>query len=345
MKCAANNECDPIKPGVEALVEEHETYDKTYTVIAPLVGIRVGPVPLEIGGVTFRHYDSAVNDQFIARCKAIIDAKTQMTDEAKDNHFATLKKSYLSAVRTNSCAEFDVSAEPKRAREIAMAKIRQAVDLLRYATMLLHDRSEYRAIGLFGEASEESRVTIAIRTDDTAFSVSDETVNYGLSLSENVRERMKKVYVFDLAAIANNENRNEFESMLLRVVRWIASAQSQVDNGNVLTSLMSSLETVFKVEQNTPITNTITSGVALLTKEDVAQRQVRKDRMNYFYGLRSRVSHGHETGMSDDDIQELTGIVFDVTKLIIENRSKFDTPAMFVAWLNEQKLTAKVEFR
>ena len=94
----------------------------------------------------------------------------------------------------------------------------------------------------------------------------------------------------------------------------------------------------------TPITASISEGVAFLTKEGVTERKRRKDRVKHFYEKRSKLTHEGDGAIASDELVELTLIARDLTLLMIQHRDKFATQKAFREWLEDQKLSGSVNW-
>jgi len=262
--------------------------------------------------------------------------------ERKAAYFKGKDDRYLSKLRGNVCSEIVVKAEPSRAMEIALEETRKALDLLRYGILFLFTKERPRAVGVLGEVTEQSRVAIAIRTDNKEANITEERTNFPLELTDETLKRMKDIGIFDLSDVITKKDKTEFEEIILRAVHWLASAQAQNENENTLLNLVTCLETFFKAEAGTPITATISEGVALLTATEVEARKERKRRVADFYGKRSKLTHEGEGLITNADLLELTMIARDLTLWMIRNRSKFRDHESFKGWLEDQKMSAEV---
>jgi hypothetical protein len=264
--------------------------------------------------------------------------------ELKTRHFEAMESNYISKLRDRVCSEMEIIAEPTRAREIALEETRLALDLLRYAILFLYKRDRPRAIGVLGDVTEDSRVTIAIQTDKQDVNFGDAKSNHTLALTDETVSCMTDIGVFELSDLICKQDKTDFEKVIMRAVHWLASAQTQNENGNALLNLVTSLETFFKAEAGTPITATISEGVAFLTSSGVDDRRERKRRVASFYEKRSKLTHEGDALITDSDIHELTLIARDLTITMIRNQDKFRDHKQFKNWLEDQKLSAIVCF-
>jgi hypothetical protein len=334
----------PVEVGIRSLVAEYEAFDTEYQVILPLVGVLIGKTPIHLGRATLRGYDDAVSGELTERCRRIIQANPMYPPEWKDKSFQELDKRFLTEIRGSVCSEVVATAEPIRAREIALEETHLALDLLRYAILFLFDKERPRAVGVLGEVSEDNRVAVAIRTDNRGTSYNIERTNFPLELDDSAIERMRAIGVFALSDLIVKTKKTDFEDVILRAVHWLASAQTQNENENALLNLVTCLETFFKAEAGTPISATIAEGVAMLTASGLEERKRRKVRVSYFYGKRSKLTHEGDGKITNAELGELTLICRDLTLLMIRNRDKFEGHKEFRNWLEDQKLSSTIGF-
>lgn len=334
----------PVETGVRRLAAEYEAFNSTYQIILPLVGVRIEGAPLRLGKATLRNYDDTVHSEVRDRCHFIIQSNPSYSVDAKDAYLRELDKKFLSTFRGIACSEVLVTAEPNRAREIALEATRLAIDLLRYSILFLFDDERPRTVGVLGDVSRDSRVAMAIHTDNQACVFHSELTHVPLTLNEEAIAAMRNIGVFELSDLIEKDGRTEFEDVVLRAAHWLASAQTQNENENALLNLVTCLETFFKPESGAPITATIAEGVAMLTANALKERTHRKNRVAYFYGKRSKLTHEGDGTVTDADLRELTCLCRDMTLLMIRHKASFSFHKDFRVWLEGQKLGAVVRF-
>ena len=155
---------------------------------------------------------------------------------------------------------------------------------------------------------------------------------------------MREVGVFKLSEFITKPNPSEFEQIILRAVRWLSSAQAQAEMENAFLNLFTSLETIFSVQPGEPITNSISEGIALIIRGDFRGRKFIKGKISAFYKQRSRLTHEGHVSISYEDYAELTSIIRDFMKVLIDFSSSFSTHDQFISWLEEQKLSGTMSF-
>ncbi len=343
-EAARSRNSEPVEPGVRKLVAEYESCDREYKVIVPMVGVKITTAPIQLGRVLLRGFDDTTYSQLTERCRSIAMANPNYPVEYKTGFFEEVETAFLARLRDGVGSEMVVKAEGDRAKEIALEETRRALELLRYAILFLTKRDQPRTIGILGEANNQLRSCIAIQTDNNSVDYTWNLTSFPFELSDETVGRMKEFGVFDLSDLVVKSGRTEFEEIILRAVHWLSSAQIQTQNEDALLSLITCLETFFGVEKGSPITATITEGVALLTADGAEARKKRKRQLIDLYGKRSRLTHGKCDPVTNVELLELTTIARDLTLLMIRHRDEFASHQQFKDWLENQKLSAAVSF-
>jgi hypothetical protein len=260
------------------------------------------------------------------------------TTEQKHAFFKQADEHYIAKIKGRVCAEVKVVAEPERAEEIALAETRRVIDLLRFSLLLLDREKDKKVIGLQGEACEDTRATISIKSDETGVNYMGSVVFHPFPLTRQTVEAMREIGVFVLSDLLRKKELTEFEEVILRAVHWLASAQAQFENENALLNLVTCLETFLKPAKDDPITATIAEGVAILTATGLEERKRRKNRVKAFYGMRSRLTHEGHWEILSSGLAELTGIARDLTVQMIRRKDEFPTQEALRNWIDDQKL-------
>jgi hypothetical protein len=111
-------------------------------------------------------------------------------------------------------------------------KDKKVVDLLRFSILLLDRDKDKKVVGLLGEACEDTRATISIKSDDSGVNYMGSVVFHSFSLTRQTVEAMQQIGVFVLSDLLRKERLTEFEEVIFRAVHWLASAQAQFENVN-----------------------------------------------------------------------------------------------------------------
>lgn len=165
-------------------------------------------------------------------------------------------------------------------------------------------------------------------------------VHFPLMVNAKFVESVRELGLFDLLDLAAKPEtkRTEFETVLLKAIHWLSSAQAQAENENVLLNLITCLETFLKPSKEDAIMATIAEGVAILTASGLEARKERKERIKYFYGKRSRLSHEGDGEILLSELHELTVIARELTLQMIRRRGEFKTQQELRDWIEDQKL-------
>ena len=335
-----------IEPAVRKLVVHYAGAASEHLVVLPLVGLTGCREPLRLGRVTLRWYDEAASRALSDRCRAIVGSNPDYTPEWHNQYSDVMDRHYHSALTDRVCAEFVGVSGPERAIELAEDATRQALGLLRYAILFSHTKTDFRAVGLLGEAPGDHFAAVAVRTDEEGCNYRSTVVNHEFDLSPARVERMRANEVFTLSDMACGPPpaAGSMDAVVLRAVHWLASAQTQLSNENALLNLVTCLETFFKAEKDEPISGLIADGVALLTASGKEQRLERRKRVRHFYGKRSKLTHEGDGAVTHEELLEVTLICRDLTLTMVRRRSLFTDHTHFRRWLDEQKFGSQLEY-
>jgi Apea-like HEPN len=351
-----------IEEDFPRLISEYESFDTEQLIITPCLGFAISePGFLNLGRVTLRQYDDKVFKELNDRGERIRTTCSPNATEQQRNYMARMFDEHIgSKAKDKACSEFSVVAENRRATELALEETRKAITLVRYAALfadispiyqmtneqIARDEDERYFIGILGDVSNEGRRSICIPKNDSNIVYSSSKTSSKFVIDNQTVERMDQVGVFVLSSLfqKNETDRTEFQKVLLSALRWLASAQTQVDDRIAFLNLMTCLETIFKIRPGDPISASISSGVAMVTSSDVSKRKERKKKIVDLYTLRSKLTHEGEITISAYHLFQLTNIVRDFMMVLIKNTDKFTAHSDFIDWLEDQKMGAVVNF-
>ena len=324
---------------LDQLEKEYEHYSIEQVLRIPLFGIELDERLIELGNVTFKKLNDERTEELIVMLNQAI-SNSSNTDEEKKMHFDFEKELINEYLRDRVCAEISLLAEPDRALEIAETEAQRALDLLRYAIPAIYSSDKKVTIGLQGEYSSQTRYAQIFSADGQSFSCTITSVGplFPLELSTQNLEHMEKIGVFTLGDILKKEQLSKFEETLLQGIEWFSRAQTQSEPKNKLLNLITVLETFLTPRGTDPIQKTISEGVAILLKDDAIQRKSLMKRVKQFYGLRSKLSHGHSKEILDADIRLLLNIVGSLIMILIEERDHFASKEDLINWIEYKKL-------
>src|SRR4051794_15147005 len=99
-----------------------------------------------------------------------------------------------------------------------------------------------------GDVATDNRYSVSLRADNQGANYSQSKTRNQFTLTSYAVQIMRDNGVFKLSDMTRNPNQTEFERIILRAVRWLASAQTQVETDNAFLNLVTSLETIFQVK-------------------------------------------------------------------------------------------------
>ncbi len=245
----------------------------------------------------------------------------------------------INAIKNKTCAVYKIVAEKDRAAQRALEETQRVLELLRYAVHAM-GLGYYRiAIGLDGDINKTARnmlmtspsLNISLRTDFLG-------PLSPLVIDDKVKDRIEEIGIFKLAEILKKKTgENSFDEILLRGVHWFANAQTQLEKENDLLSLTTCLETFLTSGGVDKIANTLGEGVAFILGTGLQQRKYLKKRVIALYNKRSKISHGGNMLISEDDREELRKIVGDFLARMVQMKDKFKSRTDLDEWIDNQK--------
>ena len=150
-------------------------------------------------------------------------------------------------------------------------------------------------------------------------------------------ERVKRITELGFAAVFEaiakpEEERTEFEELLLNAIHWISDAEKQDRLENRITSYITAIELFFTSEEG-PITRDLTESVAYLLERDLESRKNLRKKMREFYKERSKVSHEGRRQTLEETVRHLKIVAINVvavmSKLAPELSDKKDVQQLF----------------
>jgi Apea-like HEPN len=121
-------------------------------------------------------------------------------------------------------------------------------------------------------------------------------------------------------------DRSEFEDTILRAVHWFADSTYQLETSNRFLSLMTCIEALMNPSDKMDITHRIATNVATIVSSNLLQQGVAKhirDVMISLYATRSKIVHGSEHRIHDDEVNELEQIARFLLRTIIPVAGRF----------------------
>lgn len=322
-----NSTSDNDAPALlEHLFDSLDAYDERRTVYLAVSGIEMTDVDeLRFGEVVLKKMTDAQTAEIIGRL-----------DTEKD------RKKFLDRVRSVPFAEIVVWAEPIKAWEIAVDRVRAVLDLLRYSMPFLSDENLDPDISLLGQ-NRFSPPLVAVHgreVEDLFGSFQD--LPTSLEISKEAVSKMEDAGFFEAAGFAGKEDKTQLERKVLRGIQWASDSQGQREPDNKLLSLIIALECLLPSLRSSGSGSWTSEGAALLLGRDLKSRRAVRNRILGLYKKRNNIVHGGEgEKITSKDVIWLRKTVHELIRTIIRRRSEFESSHgdyTIAIWLEDRKL-------
>lgn len=311
---------------LERLSESLDSYDERRTVYLALSGVEMTDVDeIRFGGIVLRKMTEAQKAEVV-----------ESLDAQED------KERFLNRVRTVPFAEMTVSAEPIKAWEIAVDRLRDVLDLLRYSMPFLSDEDLDPDINLLGQ-NRSSPPLVALhgrKVEDLLGSFQD--LPTSLEISREAVRKMEDAGFFEAARFAGKEEKTQLERKVLRGIQWASDSQGQREHDNKLLSLIIALECLLPSTRSSGTGSWTAEGAALLLGQDLRARKAVRNRILGLYKKRNNIVHGGDSEeITTNDVVWLRKTVHGLIRTIIKRRSEFEGTGntyTMTTWLEDLKL-------
>lgn len=318
---------DEALPLLERLSASLDAYDERRTVYLALSGVEMADVDeLRFGKVVLKKMTEAQKAQIVGN----LDTEEDRTR-------------FLERVRTVPFAEMAVAAEPIKAWEIAVDRLRDVLDMLRYSMPFLSDEDLDPDINLLG-LNRSSPPLVAVhegKVDNLFGSLRD--LPTSLKISKEAVRKMEYAGFFEAAGFAGKEEKTQLERKVLRGIRWTSDAQGQREHDNKTLSLIIALECLLPSARPSGSGSYWTAeGAALLLGQDLSTRKGIRNRILGLYKKRNNIVHGGESEeITAQEVVWLRKTVHSLIRIIIKRRGEFEDSEgeyTIVTWLEDRKL-------
>lgn len=259
-------------PLLERLWESLDSYDERRTVYLAVSGVKMTDVEeLRFGQVALKKMTEVQTTEIV---------ESLGTGESKER--------FSDRVRSVPFAEMTVSAEPIKAWEIAVDRLRDVLDMLRYSMPFLSNEDLDPDINLMGQ-NRSSPPLVAVHRGEAEDLGSFRDLPTSLEISSGAVEKMRDAGFFEAAAFAGKEEKTQLERKVLRGIQWASDSQSQREHDNKLLSLIIALECL--LPSNKPSGSGIwtSEGTALLLGSDMKTRRAIRNKILGFYKKRNNI--------------------------------------------------------
>jgi hypothetical protein len=316
-----------VLPLLDQMMESFDAYDEHRTVYIALSGVKMTDVDeLRVGEAVLKKMTDAQKEEL-----------TKPFDTEED------KNRFLDRIRVVPFAEVTVSAEPIKAWEIALERLPDVLDALRYSMPFLSEEDLDPDINLLGhEVSSPPLLAVHDgKVEDLFGSLRD--LPTSLEISSNAVREMEDAGVFEVAKLARKEDKTQLERKVLRGIQWASDSQGQREPDNKLLSLIIALECLLPSPRPSGTGSWTAEGAALLLGRNLSARKAIRNRILGLYRKRNNIVHGSESQeITAEDVTWLRKTVHHLIRAIIKRRSEFeDTEGNYTiaTRLEDRKLT------
>jgi hypothetical protein len=317
---------DGALPLIERLSASLDSFDERRTVYLAVSGVELTDVDeLRFGEVVLKKMTEEQKAEIIGGLDAEED-----------------KERFLARVRSVPFAEMVVEAEPIKAWEVAVGRLRDVLDLLRYSIPFLSDEDLDSDINLLG-LNRFSPPLVAVhggKVEDLFGSFRN--LPTSLEISWEAVRKMEDANFVEAAEFAGKEEKTQLERKVLRGIQWASDSQSQREPDNKVLSLIIALECLLPSTRRGGTRSWTAEGAALLLGPDQSARKGIRNRIHGLYTKRNNIVHGGESEkITADDVVWLRKTVHDLIRTIIKRRNEFESPEGnydIATWLEERKL-------
>lgn len=155
------------------------------------------------------------------------------------------------------CVKAAATGDQRKAEEISIKKIRQALNILRFIICLLRPETmhDHRLkINLLSESYDISEGTMHLNLSDNTISLSFgktrkpfDTLPIDVSLLENLKQNY---FLGDLFIMLTSDKRSELEENILTSIYWIGEAQNDFLSESAFIKCWTALETIFSIDED-----------------------------------------------------------------------------------------------
>jgi Apea-like HEPN len=322
----------PIHRGTQPLLEEladsFDSYNEQRTVYIPLSGVNMTDVDeLHFGEVILKKMTEEQKEEV---------GQSLRSDEDRETFFKT--------VRVVPHAEVTVSAEPIKAWEIAQDRLRDVLDILRYAMPFLSNEELDPDINLLGLNRAYPPLLAVHSSNVENLFGSFRHIPTDVEISQETLTDLEDVGFFKAVEFAGKDEKTGLELAVLRGIQWAADSQGQRQYGNMLLSLIIALECLLPSERSSGSTWT-SEGAALLLGQNPTKRKGIRDKVRGLYRKRNGIVHqGGGEDVTQDDIVWARKLVHNIIQSIINNRDSFVNEAGsydIASWLEDRKMAGE----
>lgn len=339
-KAIKNPDRNEISNNVRNLINAINTYMDKQTVYLPVVGIQMEIDHFRLGNIDIYNMTSdrfkELNDKIE---RSISNSST--TQDAKEFLLKYQQELMNNNFQHSTLIEYSVSADPDRAKELAIEETRLVLDIFYYySSLFLH--YEHLKMTLWGETLWAQRLTpvFDFKNNSTLMCVDKLGPLFPFVLNQSNINEMERNGLKILNGVLLNIKKTELEHSLLRSIKWFAVSKKDDNNHIKMLTLITALEALLNInERDTTVTNAICEGISFILSDDCDRRIEIKREMKRLYGLRSSITHGSVIEVYDGDVKLLTDYVFAFIYKIIHKINTINTKKDLHNYIERLKFT------
>jgi len=310
---------------------------RDYQFIIPISNLKISR-KFKIGNVKFKIFTQYQLQKWAKMFRDILRNNPRYTDKQKKKFVRSIKERSLNPLKDISCAEIIVKARTKRAREIALSKVNEALDIIKLYCLV--ERGPHGSnVGLPGEILSSSiRSILAHEIRRGSLSPTLERVGplFSLEIDDKLVKMMYKYGVKKLNQILLKKKKSWVERKILRAIYWFSriydtplqrmddekilikrgmstsKKEEMVEYGRInerFVKAMVSLESLLIIGKRESVQNNIAERAAFVLETDCKKRRSVKKLIKRLYGLRSEVVHHGFTYISIGELKQLISLV------------------------------------
>jgi hypothetical protein len=324
----------------DAWLDKLDGFTEERSVYLQVVGLALPDGPQRIGNVEFIRSSEASLSNLRSQASEAV-SKTTLADGLKPDAVEFASSFIDDSFANQVAAVFVVCAEPARAIERAEEEVRRAIDVLRFSVPALYGPKARFRFGLKGDVARATPQALTFGPTGMTLSHGKKWGETDYELSNGHLARLSEIGVLAIGEMLQRPANSlmDIEVAILRAVHWISSAQIEPELENKLLNLSISMEVLLTPRDGNPIGTAIAEGVAILVGADLENRRLLKKEVKRLYALRSSVSHGGRTVITNSDVRALEKIAVRLATTLVERREELKSTKNLLQWIEDQKLS------
>lgn len=324
---------------LKGIISDLEAYNQEWIVVYPIDGLTMNQIEtLDIGPISLFVMEGNKYEELLVSFERVIS--TLKNPEDQREYFKESIRKTFAEYKGMVCAQYKVVADSDRAKERAEHQTQLVLDILSLTIPIFHPERHKVRIGLLGEVISKARAIPLISSEFDHTCLKRERIGPLTALELNP-ERVAKLIEWNILSLAealsNDKVLNDFQSTLFRSIRWFSHAISQDDIEIKFLCFVVVLETLLVPRDNSPISNAIAEGAALVLADKLDDRKEIKALVKRLYALRSALAHGARKAILDTDLKNICSIALDLI-LKLAAKTEYETHKSFLEWIEDQRL-------